>query len=112
MTSELTSKKLALFKEMLPDLSRVAFLHSRKEPGPVLALTQAEGSASALGMSVIAIPVDDLSGMTHAFEEIAGGHFDGLFVYPDWIIVFRQFMAFVTGRTLADWCLTAPTFPL
>jgi putative tryptophan/tyrosine transport system substrate-binding protein len=90
MTSELTSKKLALFKEMVPHLSRVAFLHTPKEPGPVLGLKQAEESAAALGMEIVAIAVPTLAEMPRAFQDIENGRFDGIFVYPDWVMSRRR----------------------
>ena len=85
MTSELTAKKLELFKQAIPSLSRIAFLYNPRQPGPILSLQLAQSASHDLGLTITPIPVTSSSDFLQAFEQIAGDRFDGLFVYPEFV---------------------------
>ncbi len=54
MTPDLTAKRLQLLKEAVPGLSRVAAVHDRHAPQPILAqwIQENEGAARALGLTL------------------------------------------------------------
>ena len=90
MNSELTPKRLQLFKAAVPHLSRVAFLYNPKQPGPSLALTLAQDAARALGITVRPVEVSGVAGLQSAFARMSKEHFDGLYVYHDLVTASRR----------------------
>ncbi|MBI2750896.1 MAG: ABC transporter substrate-binding protein [Burkholderiales bacterium] len=85
MSSELTPKRLELFKMAVPHLSRVAFLYNPKQTGPVLSLQFAQEAARSLGITVHPVEVRNVADFDQAFTKIAREHFDGLVVYQDFL---------------------------
>jgi len=80
MSPELAGKRLALLKEVVPRVSRVAFLWNPEIRGAVLDYNQTEGAARSLGLqlqSVEAARVEDLDG---AFSAITEQHAQALIV--------------------------------
>ncbi len=90
MNAELTPKKLELFKGAVPSLARVAFLYNPKQPGPALGLQLAQEAARSLRITVGPVEVSDVADFEQAFTKIAKGHFDGLFVYHDFVTASQQ----------------------
>ena len=90
MNSELTPKRLELFKAAVPHLSRVAFLYNPKQPGPSLALALAQDAARSLGVTVRPVEVSAVADFQSAFARIAKEHFDGLYVYHDLVTASRR----------------------
>ncbi len=85
MTSELTAKKLQLFKEAVPRMSRVAFLYNPNEPGPAFSLKLAQGAAPTLGITLRPVEMREAGDLDSALSRIARERVDGLFVYPDFV---------------------------
>jgi putative ABC transport system substrate-binding protein len=85
MNAELTPKKLEVFKEAVPHLTRVAFLYNPKQPGPTLGLQLAQDAAQALRITVHPVAVSHSADFERAFNEITRERFDGLFVYHDFV---------------------------
>jgi putative ABC transport system substrate-binding protein len=85
MNSELTPKKLEMFKEVVPHLARVAFLYNPKQPGPTLGLQLAQEAARSLRITVHPVEVSHPADFERAFNEITRERFDGLFVYHDFV---------------------------
>jgi putative ABC transport system substrate-binding protein len=85
MNAELTPKKLEVFKSAVPHMARVAFLYNPRQPGPVLGLKLAQEAARSLRLVVQPVEVTGAADFDAAFERIAKGRFDGLFVYHDFL---------------------------
>ena len=85
MNAELTPKKLEVFKTAVPHMARVAFLYNPRQPGPVLGLKLAQEAARSLRLVVSPVEVAGAADFDAAFERIAKGRFDGLFVYHDFV---------------------------
>src|SRR5215813_13925376 len=80
MSPELDGKRLELLREVVPKLSRVAFLWNPEVRGAVLDYNQTEGAARSLGLqlqSVEAARAEDLDG---AFSAITEQHAQALIV--------------------------------
>jgi putative ABC transport system substrate-binding protein len=90
MNSELTPKRLELFKAAVPHLSRVAFLYNPKQPGPSLALTLAQDAARSLGITIRPVEVSAIQDFHSAFARITKERFDGLYVYHDFVTASRR----------------------
>jgi putative ABC transport system substrate-binding protein len=90
MNSELTPKRLELFKAAAPRLSRVVFLYNPKQPGPSLALTLAQDAARSLGITVHPVEVSAVQDFHSAFARITRERFDGLYVYHDLVTASRR----------------------
>jgi len=85
MNAELTPKKLEVFKEAVPQLTRVAFLYNPQQPGPTLGLQLAQEAARALRITVHPVAVSHAADFERAFNEITHERCDGLFVYHDFV---------------------------
>jgi putative ABC transport system substrate-binding protein len=83
MNSELTPKRLELFKAAIPRLTRIAFLYNPSQPGPAIAWTLAQEAAQALGMTVRPVEVRAAADFKTAFARMAREHDEGLYVYHD-----------------------------
>ena len=85
MNSELTPKKLEVFKAAVPNLARVAFLYNPRQPGPTLGLKLAQEAAASLRVTVHPVDVTTAADFDRAFTRLARERFDGLFVYHDFV---------------------------
>jgi putative ABC transport system substrate-binding protein len=83
LMSELTAKRLELFSEAVPRMSRIAYLYNPNEPGPVLGLKLAQGVAPALKAKLRPIEMREASEFDTAQARMLQERVDGLFVYPD-----------------------------
>ena len=83
LMSELTAKRLELFAEAVPRMSRIAYLYNPNEPGPSLGLKLAQGVAPALKTQLRPIEMREASEFDTAQARILRERVDGLFVYPD-----------------------------
>jgi putative ABC transport system substrate-binding protein len=83
MASELNGKRLELLKEIVPNLSRVAFLTNSANPSVTLSLRQTEVAAGVLGVSVQALDVRAPDELQRAFSAFTRGRAQALVVPPD-----------------------------
>ncbi len=76
ISSELSGKRLALAKELVPRLSRVAILWDRVNPGSVLAVRETEVAAKSLGIALqnlgVRVPHDVETAFSAMTRERAG----------------------------------------
>src|SRR5262245_58178013 len=70
--ADLTGKRLELLKEILPMLSRVAFLSRPANPGHQQYVQEAEQAAQALGIRLQVLPVRGPDDFEQAFGGVAG----------------------------------------
>ena len=83
MAPELSGKRLELLKEIVPHLSRVAFLMNSANPGVTLSLRETEVAAGVLRVSVQALDVRAPDELQRAFSTITRGRAQALVVPPD-----------------------------
>jgi putative ABC transport system substrate-binding protein len=84
MTTELSPKRLELLKELVPNASRVMFLHDPEAAPNALKLT--EEAAPRLGVSLQVAPVGAADELLPELTMIAKEQPDALFVYPDVVL--------------------------
>jgi putative ABC transport system substrate-binding protein len=85
---ELASKRIALLKELMPQISRVAYLVNPANPsvvGPTLEMM--ESTAKALKMELQQFPVRGPSEFETAFERMAQGHVEAVAVSEDAVLI-------------------------
>src|SRR5262245_40459311 len=79
LTRELSGKRLELFKEIAPKISRVGIIWDTNAPGPVIALKEYETAAQALEILLLSLEVrgtnPDFEG---AFQAAARGRANAL----------------------------------
>jgi putative ABC transport system substrate-binding protein len=80
MAFDLSGKRLALLKEAVPNLSRVAQLFDPNEPIASGRMAGTVNSAKALGLSFRPVEVTSPQAIEQAFSEIARDGFDGAIV--------------------------------
>lgn len=96
MTTELSSKRLELLKELLPRARRVVFFHDPEDAPEGWRLTQE--AAQKLGVAIQSVPYHGRNGISEALKEVAKAKPDAVFVYPDAILS-------AEARTLAKFWL-------
>ena len=80
---ELGAKRLQLFKEIIPGLSRVALLWNPANPYATQLWKETAAGASTLGMRLQSLKVRDASELEGAFREASGGRADILVIAED-----------------------------
>jgi putative tryptophan/tyrosine transport system substrate-binding protein len=70
MSPELSGKRLELLKEVVPGLSRVAFLWNPDVRGALLDYKETEGAASSLGLQLQSVEVPSAEDFDRAFSAI------------------------------------------
>jgi putative ABC transport system substrate-binding protein len=83
MHPELSAKRLALLKEAIPKLSRVAVFWSSSTQARRLVLNETETAARALGVQLRVVEVRGPTDIDSAFAAIAREHVGALVVLPD-----------------------------
>ena len=96
MTSELTAKRLEVFKEAVPMASRIVFF-SEPEDSPS-GLKRAQDAAPRLGIKLPTVGFWSKSDVPRALDAVAQERPDALFVYPDPI-------AFMEMQRIVDFAL-------
>jgi putative tryptophan/tyrosine transport system substrate-binding protein len=79
---DLAAKRLEIVREMIPALRRAAFLGSQRDPNAQTFLRQMERAASAFGVEMIPVLVDDLSELENAFTAMVGKGAEAVLVQP------------------------------
>jgi putative ABC transport system substrate-binding protein len=80
ISPDLTGKRLELLKELLPKVTRVAFIWDPDNPGMTLRFKEAQGAAAALGITLQSLDVRSPSDLTTAFAAATKEHADALVV--------------------------------
>ena len=98
LASELEGKRLELFKQAVPQLSRVVALRNPANPFTTIAWQAVQPAAEALGVQLQPIEVRGPHDLDGAFATITEARPDGLIVIPDrFLLTYRaaivQFMA-------------------
>jgi putative ABC transport system substrate-binding protein len=83
LTRELTGKRLALLKETFPKIARVAVLSNPANPNIAHQLKDTRDGASALGLRLHVLEVQDSLGFDQAFSILTRERAGGLFVFSD-----------------------------
>jgi len=83
MHPELSAKRLALLKEVIPKLSRVAVFWSSSTPSYRLVLRETEAAARALGIQLHVVEVRGPADFDSAFSAIGRERVGALVVLPD-----------------------------
>ena len=83
LSTELTSKRLQLFREAVPDLHRVAVLWNVGDRSMTLRFQEVETAAPGLRLRVMPLPIRKLDDFDAAFDAMRGNRPDGIFVVTD-----------------------------
>src|SRR5262249_33480535 len=83
LSTELTAKRLQLFKEAIPSLSRVAIIWNAGDRSMSLRFTEAESAAPNLGLSLMPLPIRALDDYAVAFDAMTKERPDGVFMVSD-----------------------------
>jgi len=79
---ELSGKRLELLKEIIPKLSRVAFLVHRQDPGHRLFVKEAQDAGQSLGMQIQPLAVAGFEEIEGIFPAVVRERIGGLVVQP------------------------------
>jgi putative tryptophan/tyrosine transport system substrate-binding protein len=81
---ELSGKRLAVFKEALPRMTRVALLvNANNQQTAQSYIEETKTAASALGLDVQPVEVRSLGDFEQAFDKVVEGHLEGVAVPAD-----------------------------
>jgi putative ABC transport system substrate-binding protein len=82
---ELSGKRLELLKEVIPKLSRVAFLVHRQDPGHRLFVKEAQDAGQSLGMQIQPLAVAGFEEIEGVFPAMGRERIGGLVLQPIFI---------------------------
>jgi putative ABC transport system substrate-binding protein len=104
LSSDLSGKRLALLKEVVPRLGRVSVLWNSGNPDNALQLREAVSAAHALGIQLQPIEVRSSDDFDRAFSAITNGHADALHVLGDSLFATnrRRIVDFAAKNRLAS----------
>jgi len=88
--SELSGKRLELFKETFPKLSIVAILWTPDSPGPSVAFKETQAAAQSLGIQLQSFEVRGPNDFDKAFSAITKNHTNGLVVLGGAITILQR----------------------
>jgi putative tryptophan/tyrosine transport system substrate-binding protein len=80
LNSDLTAKRLELFKEIVPSLQRVLVTYDPRERDDLDGLSAARTAADRLGLHIIESPVTEPLQIEPALEDLEGGGVDGILI--------------------------------
>src|SRR5262249_13882209 len=84
-STDLAGKRLELFREVVPDLRRLAIMAHVGNPGAVLELAEVQPAARALGLEVATLEIRRAEDIAPAFEAL-NGRVDALYSETDALI--------------------------
>ena len=90
LSTELTAKRLQLFKDLVPRLKRVAVIWNVEDVSMSLRFQEAEAAAPRLGLSIMRLPVHDIVDYDTVFAALKRDPPDGVFVVSDRITAQRE----------------------
>jgi putative ABC transport system substrate-binding protein len=107
VSTEEAGKRLELFKQLVPKLSRLANLWDPSQPGTAAYWPDVRRSANALGMTAEAVPVTDTSELEGVFARLERDRPGGLFIWGGPKYALRR-------EEICEWALKAkiPTLGL
>ena len=83
MVDELSGKRLALLKEALPSVSRVAVLWYEPNPGADIAVGAIKAASRELNLELLLLPVHGPADLIGAFQDATRGRVEALIVIED-----------------------------
>jgi putative ABC transport system substrate-binding protein len=83
MSAELSAKRLQLFKQMIPQLTRVAVLWNPDTPWHPKVIPDLKAAAPALSLKLSFVPARTPDEFSPAFSEISRSHAQGLYLMDD-----------------------------
>jgi putative tryptophan/tyrosine transport system substrate-binding protein len=89
-STELTGKRIELLREMVPNLSRVAFLHNMSNPVAPPEWEETKMAARSLGLQAELLDVRSEGDLGHAFELAVRRHVDALVIGIDGLTQMHQ----------------------
>jgi putative tryptophan/tyrosine transport system substrate-binding protein len=110
IASDLSGKRLALLKEVLPGASRVAVLWNRPSQGAALVVQEMSRVRGEVGLELIDVGVSDRSELEEAFAKAAREHVAAMMVIDDPVIASLQtpVVALATRHRLPIFSLYSP----
>jgi putative ABC transport system substrate-binding protein len=90
LAPELGGKRLELLKEVVPKITRVAFLWAGLGPGAPLSVKETQAAAQAMGLQLQSLEVRDLKDFDSAFEAITKNRAQALLTNPGPVINTHQ----------------------
>jgi putative tryptophan/tyrosine transport system substrate-binding protein len=90
LAPELGGKRLELLKEVVPKITRVAFLWGGISPGAPLSVKERQAAAQALGLQLQSLQVRDLKDFDSAFEAITKNRAQALLTSPSPVVNTHQ----------------------
>jgi len=82
-TGELVAKRIALLREVLPRMQRLAVLANPQHPGAAIELQNAKSVASRLSIGLLYFPASTEAELDSAFAEIARSRVDAVIAFTD-----------------------------
>ena len=86
MSTDISGKRLALLKEMLPSVSRVAALWDQRNPGASMIVDAMKAPSRQLGLELLLLPIQGPSDLIGAFQTAKSGRVEALTVVDDVVI--------------------------
>jgi putative ABC transport system substrate-binding protein len=83
--TDYAGKRFELFREVLPELRRLAILGSVSAPGAMLEMSEVQAAARTLGIEVLTAEIRRAEDIAPAFKTIAG-RADALYICPDALV--------------------------
>ena len=83
MVDELSGKRLALLKDTLPSVSRVAVLWYEPNPGADIAMSAIKAASRELGLELLLLPMHGPADLIGAFQAATRGRVEALIVIDD-----------------------------
>jgi putative ABC transport system substrate-binding protein len=83
MSIDLNGKRLALLRELVPDLRRIAIVANPTHGGESLERANSEEMAQQLGMTILYFPTRDRAELDAAFGALSGDRPEAIVVFPD-----------------------------
>jgi putative ABC transport system substrate-binding protein len=90
LNPEVGGKRLELFKEVIPGISRVAVLWNPTNPGSAVNLKETDAAARSLGLKLQPLEVRSPEGFDEAFRAAKREHAGGLTMIPDAMLRAQQ----------------------
>ena len=87
MAQDLAGKRLEIFRETAPKVSRLAIISTRTHPGEKNEFKETQATAQTLKTGIQYFPVTTTSDIDKAFDDIAKEHADGVLTFPDAVTV-------------------------